>query len=101
MAWIFGFPADKIKSVSLDTGFQNIMFAFLVVNWNIPSPEIDYILVCLVPVFLQTSLPIKIIFLVQKIKGCVTRRRDKRNKPSTVEINADKIEQEPMYSERA
>ena len=97
---MFGFPADKIKSISLDTGFQNIMFAFLVVNWNIPSPEIDYILVCLVPVFLQTSLPIKIIFLTQKIKGCVTRRREKRSVPSKTEISGDKIEQEPMYSEQ-
>lgn len=107
LAWLFGLPCNKIKSVSLHTGFQNIVFAFLVVNWNFPSPEVDYILVCLVPVFLQTSLPIKIIFLVKKIRGCIRRRRGDASssgaasRPTKIEVDAEKLpEQEPIYENR-
>lgn len=56
------------------------MFVFLIVNWNFPSPESDFVLWCLVPVYLQSNLPLKLMWIFSGIKKRIQKRRQAKLK---------------------
>ena len=47
----------QVLTVSLETGFQNIGVALLIIIHNFPSPEIDYAMVPLFSIAILTPLP--------------------------------------------
>lgn len=73
---------------------HNVAFVFLIVNTDFPSPESDYVLFILVPLFIQSSLPMKIIYLIKYVKSFVKKKLDAKKKKLEFEKELSEFEKE-------
>jgi predicted Na+-dependent transporter len=66
VAWLFGLPFKQIKTVSIETGIQNVGIGFIVVISNFPSPEADLAVLPLFAVAFLTNIPFYIVLAIYK-----------------------------------
>ncbi|CAF0933362.1 unnamed protein product [Brachionus calyciflorus] len=65
-AWITRRPIKQIYTISIETGLQNVSIAFLIIMLNFESPDSDYALLPLIAVSTITTVPLWILFLINK-----------------------------------
>jgi hypothetical protein len=103
LAWLLKFEYSQIKTVAINSGLKNVMMTFLVVNANFPSPELDYVLLSLVPALFQSSVPLKIIGLSLRIQKCLRKRKGPKEKKESLKeekIAEDEISDSNMVEFR-
>lgn len=80
VSWLFGLPLKQIKTVSIETGIQNVGIGFIVVISNFPSPEADLAVLPLFAVAFLTNIPFYFALAIYK-----TYKKLKYKKTSTNE----------------
>ncbi|KAJ0170814.1 hypothetical protein K1T71_013586 [Dendrolimus kikuchii] len=63
-------------AISIETGIQNTGIAIFLLRYALGQPEADLTTVVPVSVAIMTPIPMTSIFIYQKVKGCITRRRN-------------------------
>ena len=58
---------NQAKTISIETGIQNVGVAFMVILTNFPSPEADYGVLPLMAVAFLTPMPLYGFLLARKI----------------------------------
>ena len=86
IAFLFRFPRSQILTICLETGFQNLGVAFLIIQTNFPSPESDIAFIPLVSVAFLTPMPFLLAFLAQWIYGCFQKKSSKGDVKEEVKI---------------
>ncbi|CAK1541047.1 unnamed protein product [Leptosia nina] len=61
-------------AISIETGIQNTGIAIFLLRYALPQPEADLTTVVPVAVAIMTPIPMTIIYIYQKIRGCFRRR---------------------------
>ena len=90
IACFFTFSKAQILAICLETGFQNIGVAFLIVANNFPSPENDLALIPLICLRLLTPFPLYFALIGRSLYNCVNKKLAKNK---TKEPNKDFVEE--------
>ncbi|CAG4978844.1 unnamed protein product [Colias eurytheme] len=63
-------------AISIETGIQNTGIAIFLLRYALPQPEADLTTVVPVSVAIMTPIPMTLIYIYQKLKGCMRRRNE-------------------------
>ena len=74
IASLSGLPWKQVKTVSIETGIQNVGIAFIIIMANFPSPQAEFAYLPLTAVALFTGIPLYIIYLITKFHKYVVNR---------------------------
>jgi len=89
VAWLFGLPFKQIKTVSIETGIQNVGIGFIVVISNFPSPEADLAVLPLFAVAFLTNIPFYIGLAIYKTYKKLKYKKASKNEDETDENTAN------------
>ena len=78
IAFLFNFSKSQMITICLETGFQNLGIAFLIVTYNFPSPESDMALLPLICLGFLTPLPLYFILLIRFLHNSFKNKYKKK-----------------------
>ena len=80
-------------TISLETGFQNMGVAFLIIRTNFPSPESDIAFIPLVSVAFLTQIPFLFVLLGQTIYGCFQKKsvKEEVKEEAKIEMSEESV----------
>ncbi len=87
-------PMKQVYTIGIETGFQNVGVAFLIVLFNFPSPEYDYAILPLVSISFISIVPLMIIAAVVSIVRRTKQAKSDSNQNPKEEVAADEEMQE-------
>ena len=91
--YLLGYPRPQVMTISLETGFQNMGVAFLIIRTNFPSPESDIAFIPLVSVAFLTQIPFLFVLLGQTIYGCFQKKsvKEEVKEEAKIEMSEESV----------
>ncbi|XP_076331434.1 ileal sodium/bile acid cotransporter-like [Tachypleus tridentatus] len=86
-AWLSRLPKAQIIAVSIETAFQNIAIAYIVLTISLPQPDADITAVTVVAQIIFTGTPMWIIYVTKVFLHIVSKRCSELKKNNRNEVS--------------
>ena len=94
VAFIFRQPFKRVKTISIETSYQNAAIALLVLKNTLVQPEADLTSVMPVTCVIATPIPFLLALAVKLIVGLCTKGKDKGEEEGEKDTKLSEVEKD-------